>query len=94
MLHRNFWINNINIFLWLCPKFSKMNEKSNIIRQTHDKSVDEVSYKSGQATHLWNHLFGLAFLEKGGALCEFLRRIKVQKTKKCVKHVQCNHLSN
>lgn len=29
-----------------------MNEKSNIIRQTHDKSVDEVSYKSGQATHL------------------------------------------
>lgn len=37
-----------------------MNEKSNIIRQTHDKSVDEVSYKSGQTTHLWNHLFGLA----------------------------------
>lgn len=61
------------------------------IRQTHDKSVDEVSYKSGQSTHKWNHLFGLAFQEKGGALCEFLRRIKVQRTKKCVKHVQCNH---
>lgn len=61
MLHRNFWINNINMFLWLYPKFSKMNDKSNIIRQTHDKSVDEASYKSGQATHLWNHLFGLAF---------------------------------
>lgn len=43
------------------------------IRQTHDKSVDEMSYKSGQATHKWNHLFGLAFQEKGGALCEFLR---------------------
>lgn len=47
MFHRNFWINNNKHVPWLCPKFSKKNEKSNIIRQTHDKSVDEVSYKSG-----------------------------------------------
>lgn len=58
MRFKNIWINNRNMFLWLYPKFSKMNEKSNIIRQTHDKVM---SYKSGQATHLWNHLFGLAF---------------------------------